>query len=326
VRKSVALIVAAGLLAALAGCSSSSDSAAGCTPAVTAGPASNLITATGDFNTAPKVSTPSPFDTQTTEATTLIAGTGAVLPADGIASANYTIIDATTGATIGATPYDGTTSSTFPISNFSIPGMAKGLTCATAGSRVAIAISPTDGFGDAGTQYGVAATDTLVAVVDLNDAFGARANGSIQPAQAGFPGVVRGPDGRPGITIPSGTVPTDLKVATLIKGTGAPLTEGQAVLVQYTAVVWADKSIAKSTWQDGSPAVAEASSTAPLSTTLVPSLVGQTIGSQYIAVVPPSAGFGSTASSAPVVPANSTLVYVVDVLGVLPPAPQQASN
>jgi FKBP-type peptidyl-prolyl cis-trans isomerase len=326
VRKSVALIVAAGLLAALAGCSSSSDSAAGCTPAVTAGSASNLISAPGDFNTAPKVTTPTPFDAETTEATTLITGTGAVLPADGIASANYTIIDATTGATITATPYDGTTSATFPLAGFSIPGVVKGLTCATAGSRVAIAISPADGLGDNGTQYGVAPTDSLVAVVDLTHAFATRASGSIQPAQAGFPGVVRGPDGRPGITIPSGAVPTDLKVATLIKGTGAPIAENDTVMVQYTAVVWADKSIVTSTWQDGSPTVAQASSTAPLSQTLVPSLVGQTIGSQYIAVVPPSAGYGSTASTDPVVPANSTLVYVVDVLGVLPPAPQQPSS
>ncbi|PPF85548.1 peptidylprolyl isomerase [Subtercola sp. Z020] len=325
-RKSVALIVAAGLLVALAGCSSSGgDTASGCTPQATSGAASELVSATGDFETAPKVSFGTPLDAgSSTQVSVLIPGSGKTLPANGIVSGDYTLIDGTTGTTVTATAYDGTTSSTFPISSAGIPGIQKGLACATVGSRVAITMPPADGFGATGNaNAGVGATDSLVMVFDIKDAFGVRADGATQPAKAGFPSVALGPDGRPGITVPSGPVPTDLMVTDLKKGDGVAVADGDQVIVQYTAVVWADKSVAASTWTDGTPKLVQASSTADLKTTIVPSLVGETIGSQYIAVVPPSAGYGDTASSDGTIPAGSTLIYVVDVLGILPAAPAQ---
>ena len=41
-------------------------------------------------------------------------------------------------------------------------------------------------------------------------------------------------------------------------------------------------------------------------------LVGQPVGSQVLLVVPPDKGYGAKASDT--IPANSTLVYVVDIL------------
>ena len=41
-------------------------------------------------------------------------------------------------------------------------------------------------------------------------------------------------------------------------------------------------------------------------------LVGQTVGSQVLLVVPPSLGYGANAQGS--IPANSTLVFVVDIL------------
>ena len=41
-------------------------------------------------------------------------------------------------------------------------------------------------------------------------------------------------------------------------------------------------------------------------------LVGQTVGSQILLVVPPSLGYGTTAQGS--IPANSTLVFVIDIL------------
>ncbi|WP_147305860.1 FKBP-type peptidyl-prolyl cis-trans isomerase [Subtercola boreus] len=325
-RKTVALIVAAGLLVVVAGCSSTGGtSASGCSPMASSGSASSLVTATGDFGSAPKISFGTPLDAgSTTEVSTLIQGSGTVLPENGIVSGDYTLLDATTGATVTATAYDGKTASTFPISSAGIPGIQKGLACATVGSRVAITMPPADGFGTEGnSQAGVGATDSLVMVFDITDAFGTRADGAIQPAQAGFPSVALAPDGRPGITVPSGSLPTDLRVADLKKGDGPAIADGDNVIVQYTAVVWADKSIAGSTWADGTPKLVQASSSAPLATTIVPSLVGQTVGSQYIAVVPPASGYGDTASTDGKIPAGSTLIYVVDVLGILPAAPAQ---
>ncbi|MCU1478918.1 MAG: peptidylprolyl isomerase [Subtercola sp.] len=316
-RKSVALIVAAGLLAALAGCSSSSDSAAGCTPAATAGPASNLISATADpknaagtFGTLPTMTVGTPLDTDTTQATTLIKGSGPALTAGGVVSLDFVLTDAQTGTVISQTNFDGKSYLISPVSSTGLPGLEKALSCATEGSRIAIAISPADGLG-ANDQAGIAATDSLAMIVDVRSAIPARANGSIQPAQAGFPSVALGPDGRPGITIPSGTVPTDAKTAVLKKGNGATIADGDGVWVQYTAVSWTKKSVTDSTWANGAPVqvVASADASSAGASPQVPDLIGQTVGSQYISIVP-STTTGSSSSD--------PTVYVVDVLGVTP--------
>jgi peptidylprolyl isomerase len=47
---------------------------------------------------------------------------------------------------------------------------------------------------------------------------------------------------------------------------------------------------------------------------LVRALVGQKVGSQFIAIIPPGMAYGAAGSQT--VPGNSTLVYVVDVLGI----------
>ncbi|CAN5133340.1 FKBP-type peptidyl-prolyl cis-trans isomerase [soil metagenome] len=308
-RKSVALTVAAGLLVALAGCSSAGDPAASCTPVVSAGPASNLISAPGSFGTAPTVDFGTPLDTTATQATVLVKGTGPTLPANGVVSLDFVLADGHSGTTISKSPFDGKTHLISPVSQLGLPGLESALTCATEGSRLAVAISPQDGFGQSGAQSGIPATDSLVMVIDVVQALPDRANGAVQPAQSGFPSVVLGSAGRPGITIPSGPAPTELKTAVLQKGSGPAVADGDGVWVQYTAVSFIEKAVTASTWADSKPVQVTASSTGPLATSIVPSLVGQTVGSQYITVVP-AGGSGTTASAA--------AVYVVDVLGITP--------
>ncbi|MEA9983775.1 MULTISPECIES: FKBP-type peptidyl-prolyl cis-trans isomerase [Subtercola] len=318
-RKSVALIVAAGLLATLAGCSSSGSSASGCTPQLSAGDASNTIAAAGAFGTAPTVTVNTPLHTADSQSTTLITGTGPRVETGDYLLGEYTFVDGATGAVVQKSAYNGSDSAGFVVGKLdTLPGLDSAVVCATQGSRLAVAMAPIQS-----TTSATPSTDSIVAVFDITTVFPSRADGAVQPAQAGFPSVALGPDGRPGITIPSGSLPTSQQVAVLKKGSGQTVAEGDHVVFKYTAVVWADKSVAKTTWDDGVPAAATASSSAPLATNIVPALVGQTVGSQYIAVVPPSAGYGDTASTTPVIPANSTLVYVVDVLGILPAAAAQ---
>ncbi|MCU1480798.1 MAG: peptidylprolyl isomerase [Subtercola sp.] len=311
-RKSVALIVAAGLLATLAGCSSSSDAASGCTTETSSGAASNQISATtnpqdpaGTFGKAPTLTVGTPLDTPTTQSTTLIKGSGPTLPTGGVVSLDFVLVDSTTGATVSKTPFDGSSYLISPVSSVGLPGLEKALACATEGSRLAIAIAPADGLG-ASTTSGVAATDTLAMIVDVRSAIPARADGAVQPAQAGFPSVALGPDGRPGITIPSGTAPTEAKTAVLKKGDGATVAAGDGVWVQYTAVSYTNKTVTASTWADGAPVQVTASTTASTTGVTVPDLIGQTVGSQYISIVPPTSG------------STDATVYVVDVLGITP--------
>jgi peptidylprolyl isomerase len=46
----------------------------------------------------------------------------------------------------------------------------------------------------------------------------------------------------------------------------------------------------------------------------VDALDGAVVGSQVMAIIPPSFGYGDQASDT--IPANSTLVFIIDVLGV----------
>ena len=104
--------------------------------------------------------------------------------------------------------------------------------------------------------------------------------------------------------------PTDVVVQTIKKGDGPEVTGQTQVRLAYTGVTWADNKVFDTTW-DGEP---------PSTTldTLVPGLAdalkGQTVGSQVLIVVPPDQGYGDSQQGG--VPANSTLVYVVDILGL----------
>jgi len=311
VRKPLALIVSVTLLASLTGCSFSSGSE--CTSEATSGDASKLITAQGDFGSAPTVSFGTPLYAKNTERTELLTGLGATVSEGNTVVADLTLLNGTTGEVLQKTTYDGK-SSRFTLSDSLVPGLEKGLLCSTVGSRVGIAIPPADGFGPNSAGLGIGPDDTAVLVIDILKTYPARADGVSQPAQSGFPSVVLGADGRPGITISSGTPPNELKVATLKKGGGPIVADGDIVTLQYTGVVWANKTVFDSSWEKGSPAQIAAASEGTLADGVIPGLVGQTVGSQYIVVVPPHDGFGDHATQT--IPAGSTLVFVVDILGI----------
>ncbi len=324
-RKTFALIATAGLmLTALTGCSTTDDTAgsaaAGCVPPVASGTASNLVDVTGDFGTAPRVDFPTPLKTSVTERSEVIAGSGAGLVEGQKVKIELSVYNGTTGETIEASGYDGTSLASFVLNGQTIAGLTKGLDCAQVGSRLALAVTPDDAFGPQGgnAQIGVAATDTLVFVIDVVKSYLPRANGANQPAEAGFPSVVLAADGTPGVTIPSAAPPTDLKVSVLKKGTGEVVVEGEPVTVHYTGVLWDGKTVFDSSWEANAPAEFLAADGSTVQGGVIPgfakALIGQTVGSQIIAVIPPDQGYGDQASGA--IPAGSTLVFIVDILGV----------
>jgi FKBP-type peptidyl-prolyl cis-trans isomerase len=118
----------------------------------------------------------------------------------------------------------------------------------------------------------------------------------------------------PTITIPSGvTPPGTLQVRTLIKGTGHVVRSGQEIAVQYTGVIWRTGEVFDSSW----------SSKSPLTTVIGAGqvikgwddgLVGQTVGSRVMLVVPPADAYGSAGSSQAGITGTDTLAFVVDIL------------
>ncbi len=139
----------------------------------------------------------------------------------------------------------------------------------------------------------------------------ARAEGETVKPAAGLPTVKLGSDGKPTITVPSGyKAPTELVVQPLIKGTGAEVTATDTITAHYTGILL-DGTQFDSSWDRGTPA---SFSLQEVIAGWTQGLAGQTVGSQVLLVIPSDLGYGTTAQDS--IPANSTLVFVVDILGI----------
>lgn len=298
----------------LTGCAAGAAAGAltgGCTPQASSGGASESVTATGAASAKPTVRFATPQHVSTTQVTALREGTGAPIVAAQQIVADFTILNGTTGKVITATPYSGRAkAASFVIKNVPVKGLQKALACARVGERLAAFIPPSEGYPATNRPPAIGARDSIVVVADIRTAYLARANGTNQVMQGDLPAVVLAPDGRPGITVPKAAPPKRLVVADLKKGSGAALKASDTAVVHYTGVLWKDRSVFDSSWRTGTPAAIPLGQVVKGFRT---ALVGKRVGSQVLAVLPPSEAYGKQAQGA--IPASSTLVFVIDVLG-----------
>jgi peptidylprolyl isomerase len=115
---------------------------------------------------------------------------------------------------------------------------------------------------------------------------------------------------KPKVSIPSGPPPSKLVVKDLIKGTGPAATASSTVNVQYVGELYKGGKQFDASWSDGSGQ--------PVSLPLTgvikgwqQGIPGMKIGGRRELIIPPSLGYGATAQSK--IPANSTLVFVIDL-------------
>jgi hypothetical protein len=315
VRKSLALILSAGLLVGLSACASTTATLTegDCTPATAPGPSSESVTATGDPSD-PTADFPTPVLAKHVERSVLEPGSGPAAEKGSVLLGSYIVAGGAGEGQAKPKPFSLTLADDSPAAQKEI---SDSLICSRQGERIAVVLPARE-------QDGSLAKDgsANVFIFDITGVYSGRASGSNEPAEAGFPSVVTAPDGRPGLTFASGPTPTDLRSTTLIKGSGDKVKDKDRIIVQKTGVLWGADSTFESTWADGSATFIDLSADAkPEQYGAVPglrsSLIGQTVGSQVLVVVPPADGFGDAGSTTPAVPAGSTLVYVVDILGVL---------
>jgi FKBP-type peptidyl-prolyl cis-trans isomerase len=301
------------LLGGLSACYVGPTQATECTPGASSGNASEAVQATGSVLSQPTVSFPTPLRPRTTEATTIDRGNGEVIGGDQYVSGYITILNGTTGEVIQQSDYQGTPEF-FSIDRVGINGLQQGLQCAQVDSRVAVVVPGREAFTDENRPGGFTEDDSLVVVVDFKEAFLGRAQGTAQVAQNGMPSVVLAPDGRPGITVPKDPAPKKLRVANLIIGNGDKVKEGDTVLVNYTGVLWDSGDVFDSSWENGRPAQIEIKD-GQVIPGFLDAMKGKKVGDQVLAVIPPDQGYGDQAQGT--IPANSTLVFVIDILGIV---------
>jgi FKBP-type peptidyl-prolyl cis-trans isomerase len=247
---------------------------------------------------------------------TLIEGTGAPMTKADALLGNFVLYDwsGTTHKELGSTFSSGSpTLFAGPL----LPGLESALIGQKVGSRVLAVIPPADGFGPTGnSQIGVGGNDTLVFVIDMLQNIANKAD--VPGAQtsnggSGLPTVAPASGKAPTITIPASAPPTKLQVKTLVKGTGAKVAKGNYIVVQYTGVNWRTKKVFDSSWSRSEPFALNIGVGQ-----VIPGwdtgLVGQTVGSRVLLVIPPADGYGKSGSSSVGIKGTDTLVFVVDIL------------
>lgn len=320
-RKTSAALITVSLTAlALTGCTAApSFEGASCERATDSHVAS-LATVTGDLGTEPKVTLPTPVRINESSVSDLIVGEGrAITTADQLVALDVALYAGDSGELIVATEFNGDLSRLSNIDSWAqqIPGIATALECATEGSRIITGISPEDFGAEASAGFNLGKDESVVAVIDVLKVYLPHAEGSLEFNGAlGLPTVVRAPDGRPGIIVPDADAPEELVVQTLIKGDGPVVTGDEPLRVHYTGVTWEGREVFDSSW-DSNAKQFDLTSVIP---GFAEGLMGQTVGSQVLIVIPPALGYGEQEQAG--IPANSTLVFVVDILGTDSPAGQ----
>jgi peptidylprolyl isomerase len=285
------------------------------TPTAAAGPLA-AVTVSGDVAAKPTVTFKKPFAVKKTADKVVTAGAGAALTKGQTISFDYVLVNGRTGKELETSYGSGTPGSMTLDTAKTAKQLVNSLVGTNLGGRVVVAIAPKDGLAKRLKSKTVKTTDTLVFVIDPKTVRTplAKATGDAVAPVAGLPTVALAADGTPTLTVPSAeTPPTQLVVQPLIKGTGPAVTAVQTLTLNYVLQIWSSGKVIDSTWQRGATADVSLSSAG-----IIPGwkegLVGQTVGSQVLMIVPPAEGYGTTGSSDGTISGTDTLVFVIDIL------------
>lgn len=137
-----------------------------------------------------------------------------------------------------------------------------------------------------------------------------RAEGEkVKDIPADLPKISLSNTGKPSLDLNNYKPTNTLVSQTLIKGKGAKVGEHQTVSANYTGWLASDGKQFDSSWDRGQ---ASDFSLDQVVKGWQQGLAGQTVGSQVLVIVPPDLGYGNQEKSG--IPANSTLIFVVDIL------------
>ncbi|WP_165865786.1 FKBP-type peptidyl-prolyl cis-trans isomerase [Vallicoccus soli] len=134
-----------------------------------------------------------------------------------------------------------------------------------------------------------------------------------QEAGAGGVEVTGEPGAKPELTLPEGEpAPTTLTRQVLTEGDGEPVESGDLLVAGYLGKTWKEGTVFDNSYDRGQPAAF------PIGVgQVIPGwdacLVGLNAGTRTVLTIPPAQGYGDQAQGE--IPAGSTLVFVVDVVG-----------
>jgi peptidylprolyl isomerase len=103
----------------------------------------------------------------------------------------------------------------------------------------------------------------------------------------------------------------ELVTQDVVVGSGPTATASDTVMVQYTGTLYSDGTVFDSSWSRGAPATFPLNRVVP---GFAQGIEGMQVGGRRVIVIPPDLGYGSSANGP--IPGGSTLVFVVDLVGI----------
>lgn len=275
------------------------------------------ITVEGAYGEAPTLEIDEPLEVPESTSWTLESGEGDKVGAQSTAILQLTLADGRTGKTAISTHDEGQRPIEVRLGQDVFPSLAQALVGKTADSRIVVASTADDAYGDAGApQVGIEPGDPVVMVVDILSTDPTSIldgpTGKTLAAPATAPRVVQRKGVPVGYDFTEARKGKKLVVVPLREGTGPEIKNPDRVTVNYFGSVWGAAEPFQETFT-GQPATV----TIGLSSVIKAwetGLAGQREGARVLLVCPPDLAYGATAQEN--IPANSTLVFVVDVLGV----------
>lgn len=264
------------------------------------------VTSEGDLGAAPTLTFDQPFSITAPVARVDVEGDGEEITASDLVVIDYVVVSGDDGSVLGSTWESGSPEA-LALGDAQLVSVLKdAIVGQKIGSRVLFAVP-----GAEATESSEAYPAQLLAV-EISEKVPTRAQGEAVAPAEGLPTVTLAESGEPSVEIPAGTDATsELTVQTLIQGTGPAVESGQMVTFQYSGWL-TDGTQFDSSWVNGAPFQTQLGVGAVIDG-WDQGLVGQTVGSQVLLVIPAELAYGE-AGSGETIPPNSTLVFVVDIL------------
>ena len=318
-RRLLVLLLASVMLLATAACGDDSGSAK-TKPSVDMGDKISNLSVSGAFGSEPKVTVDKAITASKPTTQVISAGDGNPVEANKKAMFNIYLAKGSDGKKLYSSTDQGTPTQVNMTENEFFKVIIDGLVGKPRGSRVAIAATVKDVWGAAGApQLKLKSTDTVLFVIDVL---------SVQPKDvidAPKGKTVAAPADSPVVKESAGKVtgldfskapkkaPTKLKVIPLVEGDGPAAKAGRLVTFNYYGAVWGSKKPFDSSFSRGAPTPfgVGVKGLIPAWDKVIPGLKR---GSRVLIIAPPGDAYGARAQQG--IPANSTLTFVVDVLGV----------
>jgi len=292
----------------------------GCAPG---GSEVESIVVEGAFGSVPEVTFEAPLSVSQTQRAVVFEGAGELVENGDDLMIDYALYNATSGEKIEDSGFNENSPTVFRLDTAApvFVGVSLTAACSTAGSRVVGLIPAQDAFGDAGApEFGLNAGDVLLFVIDIIEIKPPpippldRVEGEPREPSEGFPGIEYDETGVPTVTIPEGDVPTEFALDVVIEGSGAVVEAGSVVIVHYHGVNWNTGEVFDSSWLRGEPASFPTGGVIP---GFRDGLIGQTVGSRVLIVIPAALGYGPAGGSPDgAIGPEDTIMFVVDILGV----------